>query len=66
MRDKWVLGVAILPTIYVSLVALREALTSKTLIEAICAGFLEAAPKVCTECSVCPDKMGCVTNGSWG
>jgi len=66
LRDKQVLGVIILLTIYVSFVALREALTSNTLIEAICAEFLKAAPKVCTECSACPDKVGCVTNRSWG
>jgi len=40
------------------------ALTSNTLIEAICSGFVGAAPKVCTECSACPDKVGCVINGS--
>jgi len=66
LRDKRVLRVAILPTIYVSLVALREALTSNTLLEAIYTGFVGVALKVCTECSVCPNKVGCVTNGSWG
>lgn len=57
-------GVVILPTIYVNSVALRGALTENTLITAICAGFVgDTAPLICSQCSVCPDKVGCVTKG---
>ena len=45
-----------------SSVALRGALTSNTLIEAIYARFVGVASKVCTECSACPDKVGCHYN----
>lgn len=56
-------GVVVLPTAFVNTVALRGALTVTTVFNAICAGYLEGtAPKVCTQCSKCPNELDCIRN----
>ena len=58
-------GVVVLPTMFVNGAPLRGALTSNTVFNAVCHGFLEGSePAVCTTCSGCGDVIECVHKGS--
>lgn len=58
-------GVVVLPTMFVNSAPLRGALTSNTVFNAVCAGFVEGSePKVCNTCNQCGDVVECVKKGS--
>lgn len=57
-------GVVILPTAFVNTAALRGALNTNNVFQAICAGFLEGTePKICKKCMHCSDRQTCVEKG---
>lgn len=57
-------GVVILPTAFVNTVALRGGLSVETVFTAICNGYAEGTePKICGQCTGCPDFDGCISNG---
>eukprot|EP00558_Chaetoceros_sp_UNC1202_P007666 CAMPEP_0197237370 /NCGR_PEP_ID=MMETSP1429-20130617/4217_1 /TAXON_ID=49237 /ORGANISM="Chaetoceros sp., Strain UNC1202" /LENGTH=528 /DNA_ID=CAMNT_0042696353 /DNA_START=95 /DNA_END=1681 /DNA_ORIENTATION=+ len=58
-------GVVVLPTMFVNSAPLRGALTSNTVFNAVCAGFVEGSePSVCNKCRGCSDTAQCVKKGS--
>jgi len=58
-------GVVVLPTMFVNSAPLRGALTSNTVFNAVCAGFVEGSePSVCNTCNQCGDVVDCVKRGS--
>jgi hypothetical protein len=57
-------GVVVLPTMFVNTVALRGALATNTVFNAVCAGFHEGTtPEICQKCSGCADVAECVKKG---
>merc|ERR1712154_192417 len=58
-------GVVVLPTAFVNTVPLRGGLTSSSVFNAICAGYLEGTqPEICMTCAGCPDLVKCVSQKS--
>lgn len=58
-------GVVVLPTMFVNSAPLRGAMTTNTVFNAVCAGFVDGAePSVCTKCKGCSDIGQCVKKGS--
>lgn len=57
-------GVVVLPTMFVNTVALRGALSTNTVFNAVCAGFHEGtSPAICNKCTGCADVAECVKKG---
>jgi hypothetical protein len=57
-------GVVVIPTAYVNTAVIRGAMQPSTVFTAICAGYLAGtAPAKCTQCSACPDPVGCIRTG---
>jgi len=58
------LGVVIMPTAFVNRVAIRGAMTSANVFQAICAGYEQGTkPSICDMCSTCGDPVKCVEHG---
>jgi hypothetical protein len=57
-------GVVVLPTALVNTAVVQGQLTSNSIFRAICDGYAEGTtPKICGQCSSCPDPTACVTSG---
>eukprot|EP00977_Amphora_coffeiformis_P020668 scaffold8374_cov175-Amphora_coffeaeformis.AAC.107 len=57
-------GVVVIPTAYVNDIPIRGALSTTNVFSAVCAGYAPGTePKVCPECTRCPDPESCVTTG---
>lgn len=60
-------GVVVLPTAYVNTVPLRGFLSTTSIFNAICAGYLEGTqPQICSLCAGCPDVTTCVEHKMCG
>ncbi|GMH99026.1 hypothetical protein TrST_g8310 [Triparma strigata] len=60
-------GVIIVPTTYVNTVAMRGSISTSSVFNTICAGFLDGtAPEICGSCYNCFDVAGCVHEGYCG
>lgn len=57
-------GVVVIPTAYVNESPIRGALTTTNVFSAICSGYAPGTvPKICEQCTRCPDPANCVTTG---
>ncbi len=67
LTAKDAVGVVVVPSVFVNQVAMRGAISSSSVFNAICTGYLDGTyPDVCKKCLNCNDLDGCVKAGSCG